>query len=398
MEKDFPLWLGARFFSYMARLMISTVVAWQIYVLTKDPLALGFIGLSEALPFLSLSLLAGDAADRHEKRKIMLIAETGLFLSAAALFVISFLDNPPLFIFYLVIALVGVCASFDSASSSAFAYTIIPKVRYSRAAAMNLTTFQSSIIAGPVLGGWVLSHSNAQTVYMLAGIFSLVACFLKSRLTPLLTSVVANGVTDSISDRVISGLKFIRSERLILACMSLDMVAVLFGDAVALFPIFADRFGAGPMGYGFLRAAPAIGSGLLSLAQTYRPFIVPSWKSLRMTVLAFGVTILSFALAPNIELAFLFLTLGGVADGISVIARQSVYQALTPDMFRGRVAAVSGIFIKTSNEIGAFESGAAARLLGVVPSVLFGGAVTLLSVLVFGRIFKDVSDKSVYQQ
>lgn len=397
MEKEFPLWLSARFFSHLARFAISTVVTWQVFVLTRDPLALGLIGLSEAIPFLALSLWAGDVTDRHGKRGIMILAVAGLFISAAALYLISFLEKPPLILFYLVIAFVGMCVSFESASASAFAYSIIPKQRYSRAAAMNLATFQSAIIAGPLLGGWVLSHASAQAVYAFAGVFSILSCGLMFRLTPLPPITAVHAPDASVFNRIKSGLKFIRSERLILACMSLDMVAVLFGDAVALFPIFADRFGAGPVGYGFLRAAPAIGSWLLSAVQTFRPFIVPSWKSLRLTILAFGSAIMCFALSSNIELAFLFLLLGGIADGISVIVRQSIYQALTPESYRGRMAAVSGIFIKTSNEIGAFESGAAAKLFGVVPSVLFGATVTLLSVLTFGRIFKDVSNKSVYE-
>jgi hypothetical protein len=172
------------------------------------------------------------------------------------------------------------------------------------------------------------------------------------------------------------------------------MVAVLFGDAVALFPIFAERLHAGPFGFGVLRASPALGSALLSLLHTAHPVVRPSWGGIKKVVAAFGVFMIAFALSRTLWLACFFLLLAGAVDGVSVIIRQSIYRAGTPDEYRGRVSAMSGIFISTSNEIGAFESGLAARLIGPVPSVIFGGCMTLATVLFMGWRFKNVPDEA----
>jgi hypothetical protein len=207
-------------------------------------------------------------------------------------------------------------------------------------------------------------------------------------LHPIHVAQVSTEEDESAFERIKSGLRFIRSQPLILAVMSLDMVAVLFGDAVALFPFFADRLGAGPIGFGFLKAAPGMGSGLISFMQATRPFVKQTWGALKIVVTIFGLGMIAFALAPNIYLAVFFLMISGAADGISVIIRQSVYQALTPDHLRGRVASVSGIFISTSNEVGAFESGFVARFIGVVPSVIVGASLCLASVGVMHHIFR----------
>jgi hypothetical protein len=189
------------------------------------------------------------------------------------------------------------------------------------------------------------------------------------------------------------GLKFIRSERLILGSMALDMVAVLFGDCVGLFPIFAERLGVGPMGLGILRASPPIGSLCVSLLQSMRPFVVVGWKTLKIVVAVFGVAMICFAFSHTMWISMLCLIVSGAADGISVIVRQSIYQSMTPAHLRGRVSSVSLIFISSSNEIGDFESGFTAKLMGVVPAVLFGGVMTLVSVLGMGWWFRDLNQR-----
>jgi hypothetical protein len=176
--------------------------------------------------------------------------------------------------------------------------------------------------------------------------------------------------------------------------MSLDMVAVLFGDAVALFPIYADMLKAGPFGYGLLRASPAIGSAGISLVQAFRPFIHPSWKLLKRVVFLFGLAMIGFAFSQHIVLSIFFLIFSGAVDGISVIVRQSVYQAHTPDALRGRVAALSGIFISLSNEVGDFESGITAHFLGPIMAVVFGGGVTLLTVFGMSWKFRELDKKT----
>lgn len=388
-EKEYPYWFGARLFSNVAKQIQAVVIAWQIYQLTKSPLALGLIGLAEAVPFLLVSLWAGHLVDRHEKRKFMLMAQGGLMLASVALVAISTMPKPPIILYYLVIAFVGLCTSFEMISFNAYAYTVVPKESFSRFAAVNLVVYQTSIILGPILGGWFLSHVTPAVPFSInIGLF--VCAFLS--VTRLSTHRAETAASEPTLKAIRSGVGFIVHHRLIMACMTLDMVGVLFGDAVALFPIFADKFGAGPIGFGLLRAAPAIGSAAVSMLQAMRPFIAATWKTLKTVVAAFGVCMILFALSPNIYWAILFLVVAGFVDGMSVITRQSVYQANTPGEFRGRVSAVTGIFIKTSNEIGAFESGLAARFFGAVPSVIFGASMTLLSVVVFRRLFRDVEN------
>ncbi|MCG3205606.1 MAG: Enterobactin exporter EntS [Elusimicrobia bacterium] len=389
MKNAFRLWLGSRFFSSLAKQIQSTVVAWQVFTLTHDPLAVGLLGLVWALPFSGIALWAGHLVDQHEKRQFMLRAEIGFMVCAAALLANGLRSAPSLYVVYGIVAFSGFCASFENISFSAYSQILISKEKFPRAMGWNLGFFQATVVCGPLLAGWLLRHVPATAIYALVGSLFLVSFViaLKLPLMPALSALPGASLEGSL-ERIKSGLKFICSQPLMLAAMSLDMVAVLFGDVVALYPFFADRLGAGSLGFGFLKAAPGLGSGLISAVQATRPFVRPSWLTLRVVVTLFGVCIILFALSPNIYLAALFLALGGASDGISVIVRQSIYQAHTPDHFRGRVAAVSSIFIATSNEIGEFESGLAARLMGVVPSVLLGGAICLSSVGIMSRIFR----------
>ncbi len=389
--KDFICWLAARFASNMGRRMVSVAVAWQIYQLTRSPLALGFIGMAEAFPFLATSLWAGHLVDRHHKKPFMVGAEAALTLCAAALCALTFLHRAPILMYYLIVALIGASVSFASVASSVFVQTTVPKEIYSRAAAWNLSSYMAATIAGPIAGGWLLTHASGRATLALAAAFFLIALTFMAGLRFL--PPLAPAPAESAFQRIKEGIKFVRTQPLILACMCIDMVAVFFGDAVALFPIFADRLGGGAFGFGLLRASPAVGAALVSLTHSFRPFISPTWGLLKKAVLVFGLCMIAFALSPHILIAAVFLMLSGAADGISVIIRQSVYQAHTPDALRGRVAALSGIFISTSNELGDFESGITASLMGPVLSVIFGASLTVISVGVMARKFRHVPDK-----
>jgi MFS family permease len=390
-RRDFCFWLAAKSLSNVARKMLEVALAWQIYEITRSPLALGLIGLAEAVPFLGLSLWAGHLVDRHEKKPFMMAAGGTLLFCALVLFGSTFRARPPLALLYAVIAVTGMGVSFGSVASSVYLQMMVPEKIFSRAAAWNLASFTTATIAGPVLAGGLLSVSSARVVYALSGGFFVVSLFLTAALR------FRPGRTEAPEEpallRIREGVRFVMSRRILLACMCLDMVAVLFGDAVAIFPVFAELLKAGPFGFGVLRAAPAVGSSLISLLQAARPFILPTWSGLKKATLAFGLFMIAFALSKSLWMATFFLILSGVADGFSVIIRQSLYQSRTPDHLRGRVASLSGIFVSTSNEIGAFESGLAARLMGAVPSVVFGGAMTLLTVLSMGWIFRDVRDE-----
>jgi hypothetical protein len=277
------------------------------------------------------------------------------------------------------------------AAVSAYAQLIVPAGRFSRVAAWNLITFTAALILGPLAGGALLRIGPASVPYGLAGVFLLAALAFVRRLDPLPLAGAPPQIP--MFRRIREGFQFVLGHRLILACMSIDMVAVLFGDAVGIFPLFADKFGAGPLGYGILKASPALGAVLISLYQVRTTRFSPSWPLLKRSVALFGLAMILFALSPSLPPASLFLVLAGAADGLSVIIRQSVYQAHTPDALRGRVSAMSGIFISASNEIGAFESGLTAKWWGAVPSVLAGGGLTLATVWVWHRWFRNLREE-----
>lgn len=387
MKKAFRIWLGSKFLSTLAKQIQSTVVAWQVFTLTNDPLAVGTLGLVWAVPFSGIALWAGHLVDRHDKRAFMIGAEIGFLICSLALLLNGLLPTPSIFLVYVVVAITGFCSSFEMISFSAYAQLLVTKEEFPKMMGWNLGFFQVAGIFGPISGGWLLRHVAPTPMYLMVGAIFVASLIFALRLAPMAAVAAPGAPQESAPQRIKAGLRFIKSQPLMLAAMSLDMVAVLFGDVVALYPFFAANLGSGSLGFGCLKAASGVGSGLMSVAQALRPFVKPSWLSLRAVVTIFGACMIFFALSPNIYLATLFLAIGGAADGVSVIIRQSIYQALTPDHFRGRVAAVSSIFIATSNEIGEFESGLAAKLIGVVPSVLVGGTICLSSVLVMSRVF-----------
>jgi MFS family permease len=382
--------MGARFCANFARQILLTVVEWEIYERTKDPLALGLIGLTIAIPFILSSLWAGHIVDQHDKRRVMILSELALALCAVSLIAISSWNAAPIALLYAVVAVAGFCISFESISFSVFGQMLIPKAHFPKAAAWNLIVFQAAVILGPITGGKLLTHATARFGFGVSlSFFILSWIFLQSlqSLPPMPPQVL-----EPTLHRIRAGFRFIWSQPRILSAMSLDMVAVLFGDAIALFPIFSDRLGGGASGFGYLMAAPAIGSGLISAIQAWRPFVRPNWTWLRAVVLVFGFGMIAFAFMPSLPLAIACLIVTGASDGVSVIIRQSIYQALTPDPMRGRVSAVTGIFISTSNEIGAFESGALAKLIGVVPAVVFGGLMCMGSVAAMTPVFRNMNE------
>lgn len=376
-SSHFLTFITSRFLINFAKRMQGLVVSWQVYQISKEPLALGLIGLFEALPYLAVSLSAGHLVDRHEKRGILLSAVAASAGCSLTLAVVSFFGWAELWIIYLVMGLTGVTTSFEMTSASAYGQLIVSRGDYPRATAWYLTLFQLATILGPILGGWILAHSSTAAAYGVSAFFCAISTALTTRLKK---APPAQAGTSPHWDEILVGLKFIRQNRVMWAMMGLDMVAVLFGDAVAIFPIFAARLGVGPLGLGVLRAAPAVGALVLSTTYALRPFFRQNWKMLLKTVAVFGAAMIGFALSEHFWVSVLFLVLSGAADGISVITRSSMYQSLTPDHLRGRVSSVNGIFVRSSNELGAFESGVAAHFLGAVPSVVLGGVMTLATV------------------
>lgn len=374
--RDFRFFLFSRFSATLASQMQALVVSWQIYQLTKDPLKLGLVGLIEAVVFIAFSLWAGHFSDRREKRGIILVAQTAIFACAVAMYVLT-VRGSSVWAIYSVIAVTGLARSFLWPASFSYSELTVPREIYSRAAAWNSTGWEIGSIVGPAIGGILYAWKGPAAAYAVVAVLAILGVVFATRMGPR-PPVVAT--PEMPSTELLSGVRFVWSHPIILSAISLDMFAVLFGGAVAILPIFADRYGVGPTGLGWLRAAPSIGAILMAIYQQSRPPWGQAGRTLLKVVALFGVATIAFGLSTNFWLSLFLLALTGAFDNISVVIRASIMQAYTPDSMRGRVSSVNGIFIGSSNEIGAFESGLAAKLIGAVPSVVFGGAMTLLTV------------------
>ena len=360
---DFRLFLSFRFFTTIAFQMQGLIVGWQMYELTKDPLALGLIGLAEALPNIATALFAGHVADRYNRKRIIVwftllfLVGTGLLFlfSVRTLGIISAWGVFPI---YLVVMISGISRSFLYPSIVAMMSQIIPRHLYTNASTWSSTMWHVAAITGPALGGLIYGFLGVRAAYVSVLFFLLLALlllgFVKNRPMPLFVA------GESLYLRLSSGLRFVFKNQVLLGAMSLDMFAVLFGGAVAMLPVFAaEVLMVGPQGLGFLRAAPMLGAVAMSLVMAHRPPMVHAGRYLMIGVGGFGLSIICFALSHNFYLSLGLLMLSGMFDNISVIIRATAMQLLTPDEMRGRVASVNAIFIGSSNEIGSFESGVA---------------------------------------
>jgi len=361
--------------------MQSIIVGWQMYELTKDPLALGLIGLAEALPNIFTALFAGNAADRYNRKHIItwftllfLVGTTLLFLfSIKHLGIITTFGVFPI---YFVVMISGVSRAFLYPSIIALMSQLVPRHLYTNASTWNSTMWHIAAITGPAFGGLIYGFFGVRVAYLSVLFFLLLALLLLGFLKNYPLPAIIPGET--LFQRLSTGIKFVFHNQILLGAMSLDMFAVLFGGAVAMLPIFAaEVLYVGPQGLGFLRAAPMVGAVIMSLIMAYRPPLVHAGRYLMIGVAGFGLSIISFALSRNFYLSLGILMLSGMFDNISVVIRATAMQLLTPDEMRGRVASVNAIFIGSSNEIGSFESGLAAKLMGLIPSVIFGGIMTL---------------------
>jgi len=356
------------------------VVGWQVYELTKDPLSLGMIGLAEALPFIAVALYAGHVADRASRRTITLAGTFGMLISAIALLAFTVIPGMLLHTWpiYLVIFLSGIARSFTRPALTALSAEVIPRELYPNAVAWRSSTWQFAAVVGPALGGLLYGFSGPVAAYA-------VVCVLMAAALAALWMVTHDAPPAapgdiSVGESLQIGVRFVWNQPVLLAAMTLDLFSVLFGGATALLPIFARLLGAGPQGLGVLRAAPAVGSLLMGLWIAHRPPMRRAGPTLFACVALFGVSMIVFALSRNFWLSAGVLAFSGMVDNVSVVIRGTLIQTITPEHLLGRVASVNQIFIGSSNEIGAFESGVAARLLGTVPSVIFGGVMTLVVV------------------
>lgn len=359
-------------------------LAYELYLVTRDPLSLGLIGLAEAVPFIALALFGGHVADRFDKRRIMQLALLVMLLASAVLALIAWTPvrerlshTAWLWLVYAMIGVLGFARGFYSPAMSSLRPFLVPRAIYGNSATWSGTFWQAAAILGPVAGGLAYAAFGlaGSLIAVMVLIVSVQLLLLRIRSRPVSPSPDgAQSVWASLRE----GLAYVRRTPIILYAITLDMLTVLFGGVVAILPIFAeDILMVGPEGLGILRAAPAVGALLTIIACTYWPPLQRAWRNMLLAVLGFGIATLVFAVSQWWWLSIVALFLTGAFDSISVVIRNTIMQSTPPDHLRGRVQAVNSIFISASNEIGAFESGLAARLMGTVPSVVFGGVVTV---------------------
>ncbi len=386
---EFRYYFFARLCISIAIFSQSVCVGWQIYDLTKDPLSLGLIGLVEAIPFILIALYAGYVVDHYNRKKIILTAIGVLFLTSIALYYLSANKNILLeygtLPIYIVIFITGLARGFISPSASAILSQLVPKKIYSNSSTWNSTIGQIGMVTGPALGGLVYGFYGGPMAYLINIFFFFISFSLFSMIKSkkILMPESAEGIFNKINE----GLKFVFSTQLLIAALSLDLFAVFFGGAIALLPIFANEIlNVGPEGLGLLRSAPAFGASLMAVFLIFKPLGEGAGKKLLYAVAGFGVSMIAFALSTNFYLSIVILIISGAFDNISVVIRTTIVQTMTPDHMRGRVSSISSIFIGSSNEIGAFESGFAAKFLGLIPSVIFGGSMTVLVVAITSKL------------
>lgn len=367
----------------LANQIQGTVVAYQIYELTRDPLSLGAVGLAEALPFVAFALFGGHVADARDRRRVSLAVLYVMVAVSAGLLLLS-LEHGALgaarhkFAIYSAIVILGVCRSFLQPARAALNAELLPASLYAKAIAIRTSFFQLAMFAGPAGGGLLYAAIGPQGAYLCAGLLLAVAWVAMYRVPkdrPTRTQSSGLSVARSIRE----GFSYLAADRLLLSALLLDLFGVLFGGAVALLPVFANEILAvGSRGFGMLRAAPAVGALAASIFLASRPPLRRAGPTLLVSTAGFGLAMVAFALSKSFALSLGLLAASGALDMVSVVVRSTLLQLRVPGRLLGRVASINQIFIGSSNEIGAFESGVAARLLGVIPSVVFGGGMTLL--------------------
>lgn len=388
--KEFNTFLLLRFAMVFAWSMQFIVIEWQVYSITKDPLSLGIIGLMEVIPALSMALFAGHIVDQKEKKGLLLkcilafsVISFGLFLLTWPAVVQDYATKTILYSIYFLVFLGGLVRAFLGPTIFSFLSLLVPKKVYPNAATWSSSVWQIASVIGPAAAGFSITligvHWSMCSVFI-CSVFAILALSQIGK-KPIMNPKIGEPVMQSLKE----GIKFVFNNKTVLGAITLDMVAVLFGGAVALLPIFAqDILKVGPEGFGFLRAAPAVGAFITMLITAYVPLSKNAGMKLLTAIFVFGVCIIIFGLSTIFWVSLLALFFSGVFDGISVVIRQTILQLKTPDHMRGRVSAVNSMFVGSSNELGAFESGLTAKLMGTVTAVVFGGSMTLFVVLTTG--------------
>lgn len=390
--KEFNIFLIIRFALIFGWSMQFIIIEWQVYSITKNPLSLGMIGLMEVIPAVSMALFAGHIVDQKEKRNLFALCialfsliSLGLFLLTWPAVVSDWSTQTVLYAIYGLVFFGGFLRSFFSPTIFSLVALIVPKKLYPNAATWSSSTWQMASVLGPAFAGfsilWIGVHWSLCIVFGLVLFAFSVVFFIKKK--PILNPKIGEPVFQSLKE----GIKFVYNTKAIFGAITLDMVSVLFGGAVALLPIYAqDILEVGPQGFGALRAAPAIGAFITMFVTAYIPISKNAGKKLLFAIFGFGVCIIIFGLSTTFWVSLVALFFSGVTDGVSMVIRQTILQLKTPDHMRGRVSSVNSMFVGSSNELGAFESGFTAKLMGTVTAVVFGGTMTLITVITTGIV------------
>lgn len=372
-----------------ALLIQEVVIGYELYKITHDPLSLGFIGLAEAIPYISLALFGGHYADRKDKRTIMQISQSVILVCSLGLIALMNPENRShlsqtslLLMVYGVLAVIGFAKGFYSPAVSSMKAFLTPREVYSNAATWSGTFWQVGAIAGPGVAGFLYAYLGLiNTLWVVVVILAITqAMLLLISKKPI--PQVAEEETVSLWQSIKEGIQFVYEQKILLYSISLDLAAVLFGGVIAILPVFAeDILKVGAEGLGILRAAPSVGAVLTIFMTAYFPPARHAWRNMLISVAGFGVATLVFAVSTHFWLSVVMLFFTGAFDAISVVIRQTILQVVPPDHMRGRVISVNSVFVSSSNEIGAFESGVLAKVMGTVPSVLLGGSLTMVIVI-----------------
>lgn len=406
--REFRSYLGMRFFFTFAYQMQAVIIGFHIYHLTKDPLALGLIGLCEAIPAIGIALYGGYVADKSEKRGLLLKIFTCVLLCSVVMLIatssqmheyvhVSYIIP----IMYSMIFCIGIARGFFSPATFSLMAQIIPKELYPNSSTWNSSSYMMASILGPAAGGIIYGFFGITITYIFIIAFILISLICIFFLKPHPPKYIPK---ESIVKSLTEGVQFVFKSKMMLGAMSLDLFSVFFGGAVALLPVFAnDILKVGPQGLGLMRASASAGAVLTMLAMTRISPMNRPWRNLLIAVAGFGTSIICYGLSKNFYLTLIFLFMEGAFDSVSVLIRSTIMQLLTPDEMRGRVSAVNSMFIGSSNEIGAFESGLTAKLMRTVPAVVFGGCMTIIVAGVtyaktkslLGLSLQEINDKDV---
>ncbi len=387
--KEFLFFLSTRFFLTLAIQMQGVIIGWQVYDYTKDVLTLGLVGLTEAIPFIFVSLFSGHVADTFNRKHILILFISTLIICTITLLYFtldssSIIKNYGVMPIFIVVIGIGFIRGFLAAALSPFLSQIVPRELYTNASTWSSTIWHTASVIGLPIAGFLctINFSVAYEVNIILIIISIISLlFIRSKPIPKKEKM------ESLMESLTAGIKFVAHHQLILGALSLDLFAVLFGGAVAMIPAFADKIlHVGLVERGFLTAAPALGAMIIAMVIAYFPPTKNAGRNLLVSVAGFGIATILFGISNNYYLSLFFLFLTGAFDSVSVVLRQTILQLSTPDNMRGRVSAVNSIFIGSSNEIGAFESGLAARSLGLKASVVFGGIITVLIVAATAKV------------